>query len=864
MCTKVQGQSDTLRLDFSVYSGEPLAKVFQTLTEDHGVVFSFDPSAVAVVVAPVVGDDEMNISAYLNIALRGTDLTFQVISDTYVLVERPGPTSGTEKISLVGVVRDVSSGESLPYASVSVKGTSLRTTANSEGGFSLLNIPGDTCLVEVSYLGYSPALVRVSSVRGTVPAIFSLQKRSRLLPPVEVQAIQEEMLEHHNQPGQITFNASEIAVLPNLGESDVFSALRRLPGLGNNGWIGSGIRIRGGNSDENLVMFDGIPIYHLDHFFGYSSAFHTPMIKHVQVYKGSFDAKYGGRTSGVIDIVGIDGNKENPEFMAEANTLSASALGQIPIVKNKISLVASFRRSYTDQWANPVFQRMLNHLNNGHVPTPGSKPVDVFAGSHPPEFGYRDFHAKLSMKPSELDAVSLSFYNGKDFLDMRFNHEQDGVRRTSTDHTEWGNLGGSAKWARKWGKRFSSSAQFGISRYESDLRAFETFYTNGDLFSSNVFEQLVALDDRSIRLDHTFEISDGYKLEFGWWHTENNILTQAQNAVEILRDSSITGRLNAGYLSFFQRGKRVQTVWGLRLSHYDRTDKRYLAPRWSGSLQIVPSLQLKASAGIHYQMIRRLNERSLYLSIPESWALADPESVPVGRSDHYQVEVHLDRNGWDFILAGFHKYERGVVEIPFPEFGTPSGVLEQLAIDGRRSIFGAELLIEKSMKRHRVLVAYTLMDARSKYRDLNGGAYFPSPGLADHVLSAIYGYRVGRWEFTAAQTLSYGSKYTPVFGSTIDTSATGETSQVIVAGAPSSSTLPANHRLDVAAHYTLPLKKGMMEFGLTIYNVYNSRSIIGMQYFAVPQPDSDFYGLGRRELPELGITPSLFAKIRFH
>lgn len=833
------------------------------MSSDYGVVFSYSPAAVQGIETPSFSRRKISVPEFLSKTLVGSPLDFEVISDTYVLLPRAEVSDASRThFSITGVVRDVASDESLPYATISIRGTELVATANSEGKFSLLDVPTDTSLIEVRYLGYSPIVVRANSaITGSVPAVFGMKRRPRLLPSVEILAKPEEMVEIHRQPGKFTFNAMDISTLPNLGEADIFSALRRLPGIGGGQQPESGLRIRGSGSGENLVMFDGIPVYHIDHFFGYFSAFNTPMIKNVRVYKGGFGAKFGGRTSGVVDIVGIDGNKITPEFQAELNTMSISLLGQLPLIENKASLVVAYRRSYTDLWLSPTFRNMFNRLYNAHVPAQGAPSIDVFDGENAPEFHYQDFNAKLSFKPSAMDAVAVSFYSGEDHLNIIFDQEERGIRRVSQDVTDWGNTGGSFKWARMWSRRFSTSAIVGISRYESGLNSNEAFYGDGDLFSSNVFEQDVVVDDHTIRLDQAVEISDRSKLEFGWWYTGNTVLVQAQDASVILRDSSITGRVNSGYVSYRHRVGAFQTEMGLRGNHYDRTGKVYFAPRWSGSLRIDEHVELKAAVGVHYQMIRRLNERSLYLSIPETWTMAGPETVPVGRSDHYQLEVHTEMGGWNFVVGGYHKYERGTVEYPLPEFGPATGQTERLAIDGRRRILGVDLLVEKSMNRQNILFSYSFIHAESKYTGIDDGKYFLSPGVAKHELSGIYSLKYKRWEFSGTLSWTYGMPYTPILGVQTDTT-DGQVSQSVIVGPISSKYLNPAHRMDVSVTYTIPLKKGMFEVGTSIYNIYDHRAAVMIDYYAIPRQGSELYDLGRREVRGLGITPSLFLKIR--
>lgn len=857
-----RGQSDTVRVDFSTRISEPLIEVLNDLTREHNIVFSYNPATLKGLEIPVLPARPLSLDAFLDRVLEGTGIGFERVSGTYILFVLGRAEPIRTSFSLTGVVRDTTGGESLPYASVSILGTDIATTANAEGRFSLLAVPSDTSLIEVRYLGYAPLVVVAGSVRTNgSPAVFGMVPRSRVLPSVEVRSQVDDVVEINRRAGKLTFNATDLVSQPGTGEKDLFEGLQRLPGIASTPPAHSGLRIRGSGSGENLVMFDGIPVYHLDHMYGFFSAFNTRTIKNVQVYKGGFGARFGGRTSGVINISGIDGNKLHPEFELTANALSLNGVVQLPLVKNRASLVVAHRRSFTHLWPTTTFKRMFNHLYNANIPTSGGGSVDLFDGTDFPDYHYGDFNAKISFKPGAKDAVAMSFYSSTDRLAIDFDAEDRGVRRTSKDDTEWGNTGGSFKWARMWNKHFSSSVIVGLSRYESGLEAEEMFYENGKLFSTNVFEHRVEVEDLTVRLDQTVEVSNRSKLDFGWWYTDNRVSSRAQNAQTILRDSTLGGQVHAGYVSYGFRLGAFQMEIGLRGNGYDRTGKIYYAPRWSASYRIGDKLEIKSAVGIHYQMIRRLNERSLYLSIPETWTLADATTIPVARSDQYQLELHGNLDGWNWVIGGFYKNEKGVVEMIYPEIGPPTGETAALATGGNRRIRGVDAMVEKTMRNHNFLMSYSFADVHSSYESIADGGRFPSPGHARHEASLLYGVDVSRWEFSAAFTWTSGRSYTPIQAAVADTTF-GEGIRVEF-GPPGSETLDDSHHLDLSVTYTFPLNKGILQAGVSIYNVYDHRSTVMMDYYAIPDGESGASRIGVRPVEGPGIIPSAFVKIRF-
>jgi hypothetical protein len=843
-------------LDLSNYGGRPLTETLEYISEEYGIAFSYDPEILSEISTPFF-DEEVTVQDFLEKSLPEMD--FELIAGTYVIVPLKLPL-GTYSIS--GVVRDSLTGESLPFATVLVENSRLSATTNSDGKFTLFNVPGNLRIFQIKYLGYATRAIRIPSSRNPEYLVIELIPQKRNLPSIEITAEGHALLEMDQTIGQLNFNPIEIVNLPNLGEPDVFAALRRLPGIAGGTDADSGLRIRGGQTDQNMVMFDGIPVYHVDHFFGFLSAFNSNVIKNIRVNKGGFEAKYGGRSSGLVNITGIDGNKLKPSIQAEATLLSANILAELPVVQNKASLVVAYRRAFTNLIQTPTYRNIFNNIFNSSLPNTEADNVSVFEQEDPPNYFFYDLNAKFNFKPSKKDALSFSYYRGQDDLGITFERTLDGLTRRSEDQTDWGNTGGSIKWSRQWTNKFFMYANYGISRYESTLNAEEFIFFPDELISRRSFEQKVQLNDNTFRLDNTWEFSSKSKLEFGWWNTHNAITSQAQDQNSILRDSTLAATTNAFYTQLKQDLGKTSLNGGIRVNLYTETGKAYVEPRLAVNHQLNEDLSLKAAYGIYHQMIRRLNERSLYLSVPETWTLAGDETIPVLRSDHYLLGASYTINDWEFSAEGYHKYERGVVEYIFPEFGIPTGDLDQFSVDGKKRIYGLDLLAIRNVNRHSFMLGYTYLNSDSRYSDLNGGAFFPSPGVSEHEFSLVYSLEYKRWDISGGFTLASGIPFTPVLGTFVVTLPNGEQEQFVRLGRINSENLPWYHRLDISAGYTLPLKSGYLRAGFSIFNVYNQQSVKYIDYFQIPEENSPFYSLGRRDIPSLGFTPSLFLKIK--
>lgn len=846
--------------------GKSLTAAIKKLSKKNGVPFSYSSGSIDNLKVPALSDSVSTVGGLLSETLGGSAWNFERIGGTYVIFFERGESPVKplrSNFSLSGVVRDKQTGEALPFATVAVMGSPGASTTNTDGKFTLLKVPSDTATVTARYLGYEPVLLSLTPGLAAGLLSLELERTERNLPSVEIAARKEQMIQIGSRVGQLAFNPVEISRLPNLGENDLFAALRFLPGISANREAGSGLRIRGSSSDENMVLFDGIPVYHVDHFFGFLSAFNSNVVKNVQVSKGGFGARYGARAAGLINITGIDGNKKEPSLTLEASALSMSALVELPIVEDKASLVFAYRRAYTDIIGSPTYRGMFNNLFNSSIPNVQPTDIDVFGSSDPPDYSFYDLNAKFHFKPSEKDAISMSFYQGRDDLGIAFGGAADGIRRISRDDVSWGNQGGSFKWSRKWGKRFFTYANFGVSRYRSNLDAEVSFFRGDDvLLSRRFFDQRINLDDNTLRIDNAYEVSPNSRIEFGFWNTDYRITLQSQDMDFIFSDSLQQARLTAGYVDYEQRLGRWTAKGGIRVSYYDGEHNVYFEPRLSLSFDAGEFTTLKASAGRYTQVIRRLNERSLYFSIAETWALAGQADVPVLNSDQFIAGVVFDRYGWELDVEAYHKRENGVVEFLFPEFGLAGGNLDQLAIGGERRITGADFLLRKSFGKHQFLVSYTIMSARSRYAGVNRGESFRSAGVSTHEAGLVYNIRLKRWDFSAAVVAASGQPFTPALGTFTVTLENGDQQQFVGLGRVNSELTDWIHRADISAGYTLPLKKGALKFGVSVYNIYNNMNVKFIDYFEIPEEDSEFYTLGRRDVFGLGITPSFFMRLK--
>ena len=394
----------------------------------------------------------------------------------------PSNTLSAQEGDVTGIVRDSLNNETLPNAVVFLMGERFRTLTDEFGRFTLVNVPIGEYTLRVEYLGYLPLELEITGDSAT-PLSVLMTPDAFELEGVTVET-STDIIQPTDEISVIKLSPRKLATLPSLGETDIFRTLQLLPGVSGTNDASSGLFIRGGTPDENLVLLDGMTVYHVDHFFGVFSAFNADAIKDVRLFKGGFPAQYGGRTSSVVEMIGKAGDNEEFNMSAGVNLLSARAVTEVPL-GGKGSWLVSARRSYTDVIRTGLYNSIFNTLEGeeeeepqptrpgGRGGGPGGRGFGNFQQQAiQPDFFFYDLNSKLSYSPTDSDVIALSVYAGEDKLDesslgseITTPNGQTRLTPDRVDVSDWGNRGASGRWSRAWGSRFTSDALVAYSEY---------------------------------------------------------------------------------------------------------------------------------------------------------------------------------------------------------------------------------------------------------------------------------------------------------------------------------------------------------------------------------------------------------------
>ena len=359
--------------------------------------------------------------------------------------------SSYSQVVLTGHIEEEGSGERLPYSNVYVSELEIGSSANENGYFTLVGEIKSGMTLRASYVGYKTQNIILTDDMLNGNLVISLTALTSTLNEVVVSTESSKFLQASAEISNHRMSVQQISLMPSIGEVDIFRSLQLLPGVSATNENSSGLYVRGGQPQENLVLLDGIKVYNVDHFFGFFSAFNANAIKSVDLYKGAFPSKYGGRLSSVIDLTGKVGSFNEVKGGLNVNLLSASGSIEIPFL-DKFSFFATGRRSFTDILQTSFFEKIYDQFD----PDDDIENLDPWV----PNFNFFDLNAKLSYKPTRDDLITFSFYSGEDNLvetsdTRRFQYPNFGdideieIRGDLDRISRWGNNGYSFKWSRQ-------------------------------------------------------------------------------------------------------------------------------------------------------------------------------------------------------------------------------------------------------------------------------------------------------------------------------------------------------------------------------------------------------------------------------
>ncbi|WP_171597356.1 TonB-dependent receptor plug domain-containing protein [Marinifilum caeruleilacunae] len=777
-------------------------------------------------------------------------IIFTKINERYFIIKRKVDAKNLKSIS--GFVMAKSSGEKLVGAEVMSLEKRVGILTNQEAYFRLDNIPiNDTILIR--YLGYAPQLIAARS--------FSLQDTIQMIE--EIVGLNEVIVRDYltsgldrNDNGSFKINPNRLGLLPGLTEPDLFESLQMLPGIQSPDESASGLHIRGGTPDQNLVLWDGINIFQSGHLFGAISALNPYVTKDVQVFKSGVSARYGNRISGVIDFNSGEKVPTKTEGGLGFNMTHADAYLKTPLANKNIGLILSFRRSYTDAFntftnkrlSKKTFQatRKLNIENNlGYDPLISNN-----------SYYYIDYNIKTIAKLSSKDQLTMNYLLIQNELDYVTNDIV--IKDATKDDLKIKNNGFHISWKRNWTNRFSHSLKFSNSLYDLNYRG--TYSYENELLTIKLKENQI--NDLSAEFQSNYKISQTKSLVLGYQFGYNNTsfgidVEELFNQEDSYRISDDYKDVNhAVYLEYQMKSKAYYLNAGVRMNRFAKSKETFLEPRLNIEYSLHKNLRMRLSGGIKNQPISQIveYETSDFGLENQLWILADGESYPFLRSKQVSWGLIWKKNNWQIDIESYYKRIKGLTSLT-------RGFTNDVAdfSYGKNTSIGLEILVKKRIKNFRTWVSYTLAKSDFRFSNLEEANRFSGNYDVRHNLVLANSYKYKNIELSLGWRFHSGKPYTHLELDQSD----NETN--IVYEKVNGSRLPVYHRLDLSATYKLQLSKtskSNMKLGFSILNLYDRKNIVNRYYYLLSGGENGEV-LIRNDRRALGITPNVIFRYHF-
>ncbi|MCU0435272.1 MAG: TonB-dependent receptor [Bacteroidia bacterium] len=723
------------------------------------------------------------------------------------------------KFTISGTVREAGSLEKLP--GVTVANLRARTgTATNNYGFYSLTLPSDTVELIYSYVGYSPVkkkfLLRADTIINIDLGVVELQT-------VEISAEQQESISDNTQMSQISIPVEQIKQIPALlGEKDVLKVIQLMPGVQKGQEGSSGFYVRGGGPDQNLIILDDATVYNAFHLFGFFSLFNGDALKSVELTKGGFPARYGGRLSSVLEMQMKDGDRQKYHGEAGIGLISSRLMLEGPILKGKSSFIVSGRRTYIDVLSIP-FQKAFNE--------------DGGIGGY---FFY-DLNAKANYEINSKNTLYLSGYFGRDkfYARVKSGLNSDDEFRASL---AWGNATGTLRWNHIWNSRLFSNSSLIFTNYNLGISQREEF--GGDFFELSYNS---GIRDYSFKHDFDFVPNPKHYIRFGLLATYH----QFRPSAFVIKDS-YSGQFEekARLIEAWEAGIYAEDDWtvtsrlkvnmGLRLSYFTTQKKNYWRPepRVAARYILRENLSLKASWAIMNQYLHLLSNTGIGLPtdlwVPATRRVSPQRSWQAAAGLAHDIPKHklmVSLEGYykrSFDIIGYKEGASFLAIGDVNENGEPVN-WEDNVTAGQAWSYGVEFMVQRKFGKFTGWIGYTLSWTQFQFDSLNFGRKFYARYDRRHDISLVGIYKLND-HITLSATWVYGTgnaitlpqaEYSLPIHSPGTPNPQGVSWFVTDYGDKNSFRMAPYHRLDIGVQFHKKLKRSERTFELSAYNVYS-------------------------------------------
>lgn len=722
------------------------------------------------------------------------------------------------KFTVSGTVKSASKGETIIGATVSAGANHV--TRTNEYGFYSLTLPEGTyplVISSVSFTAYSDSL---NLRKNTVVNVDLLDAEQTLEEVVISSTASSRRSLGSPQMGMEKISPQDIKNVPVLlGEKDAIKVLQLLPGIKSAGEGNSGMYVRGGAADQNLILLDEATVYNASHLLGFFSTFNSDAVKDIAVYKAGMPAQYGGRLSSVLDIKMNDGNNQDFNVSGGVGLISAKLNVEGPIQKGKSSFLVSGRRTYADLF--------LKLSNDSSINTN--------------QLYFYDFNAKMNYQLGEKDRLYISGYLGNDHLGVG---DLFGL--------DWGNTTGTLRWNHIFNNKLFSNTSLIYSNYK---------YKIGINSGADIFDIFSNIRDYNLKQEFQWYLNNKNSLRFGLNSTYHTIRPGEVTSPD---SSSVNDKLmqkrysldNAVFATnTWKASDKFSLTYGLRLSafsilgegdfynidgegkvldtaHYKSGEvvKTYLnlEPRLAASYQFNNSSSVKASYVRNTQNLHLIANSTS--STPTDKWVASTNIIKPEISDQFSLGYYKDlRDGlYELNVETYYKTMQNQIDYrDGADVYNGNNAIESELLFGKGRAYGVEWLLRKRTGRLSGWISYTLSKTERQINGINNGDWYNARQDRTHDIAIVAMYQLNKkWTLSANWVYYTGDAVTfPAGKYIVDDQTTYYYTE------RNGYRMPNYHRLDLGATMQLKQRKRWSsELTFSLYNAYGRENAYTIEF----------------------------------
>jgi hypothetical protein len=770
---------------------------------------------------------------------NNTPLTFTILNDKNILINKP-----ILKNSICGYLTDFNTKQKIEGAHINILNTKIHIVSSFNGYFFIKNV-AENAVIEISHISYPTVFLNSND--------FLTQKKCQIISLTQkIQQLPEIVISNFLTSGislktdnSFYINLPKSGILPGLIEPDVLQKIKVIPGISSVNETVSNINIRGGTTDENLLLWDGIKMYHSGHFFGLISTFNPYLTKSVTVIKNGTNPQYNDGVSGTIKIESLD--KVNKTVFAGAgfNLLSADAYAYIPISK-KAGIQFSGRRSTTDWLKTPTFTQYFNKaFQDSKITSNTISEENITKNS---SFNFFDYSFKFLYNFNENNHIRVNFLrieNGLDYKEL-LSDETSFSSKTSTLEQE--NIVFGIQLKSKWSSKLNTFLQAYLTKYTNKASNF-SLLTDQRLLQNNIVLETGVKFNTNYQINKNLSVLSGYHFyELGVTNSDDvNLPLFIRTIKNVTRNHSLYSQIkyNSNNYKTFVNG-------GIRLNYINKFSLFLAEPRIQVLQKLTHLFSIKLGGEFKSQNITQVVDlQEDFLGVAKSrWTLADNNKVPIIKSKQASVGFNYKENSLLIDLELFIKKVNGITS-------SNQGFQNQFQFVktyGNYQVKGIEFLINKKINNSSVWLGYTFNENQYTFNDLTPKS-FPNNLNIKHNISLGSTYTYKKLNIAIGIHWRTGKPYTvpletnPIINNGISNS--------INYSLPNNKNLKNYLRTDFSATYSFKFNKKVNGFiGASLLNAFNNNNILNTYFKA--NADGSVTQVNNNSI---GITPNFTFRV---